>query len=95
MKFTTQSGSVYEADLGEMKIRRLNGVKDPTPRQGKDGEWKAYKSLSSHPILEEDLFVGGDAWIMWDPANTPPLSGDGIPHIPYTQTSSIVSIEED
>lgn len=42
MRFTTISGSLYEVDLDNKKIRRLNGKADPTPRQGKDGEWQGY-----------------------------------------------------
>lgn len=47
MKFETISGSLYEVNEEENKVRRLIGVKDPTPRQGKDGEWRVYVKISS------------------------------------------------
>ncbi len=58
MRFTTISGSVYEVDTESKKIRRLNGKADPTPRQGKDGEWQSYLN---------DLVVekGAAVWIQW------------------------------
>jgi len=34
------SGSHYEWDQGNNRIRRLAGVNDPTSRQGLDGEWR-------------------------------------------------------
>jgi hypothetical protein len=46
MRFKTATGSVYELDQLEKKVRRLTGVENPTPRQGTDGEWKEYKSVS-------------------------------------------------
>lgn len=42
MIFYTESGSIYELDRTNNQIRRLNGAEDPTPRQGKDGEWKKF-----------------------------------------------------
>jgi hypothetical protein len=44
--FFTLSGSSYEVDQENNRIRRLAGTKDPTVRQGNDGEWKDYKHLS-------------------------------------------------
>lgn len=41
----TASGSIYEFDQAKKQVRRIEGVHNPTPRQGKDGEWKAYASL--------------------------------------------------
>ena len=68
MKFETETGSLYEHDEENFAIRRLIGVADPTPRQGNDGEWRTYKSLSSIEIgksvvivwnmeVESDLYV--------------------------------------
>lgn len=65
MQFETQSGSVYEIekDPGDPdkygRVRRLAGIRDPTPRQGKDGEWREFYHLS--PIT-----VGGRVLIFWD-----------------------------
>jgi hypothetical protein len=42
MIFKTLSGSSYELDAAHQRVRRLSGPKDPQPRQGADGEWKAY-----------------------------------------------------
>lgn len=36
----TETGSFYELTDDGMKVRRLQGNANPTPRQGKDGEWK-------------------------------------------------------
>ncbi len=43
MTFRTESGSVYEMDVENQRVRRLNGPRDPTPRQGPDGEWRGYE----------------------------------------------------
>lgn len=43
--FETASGSAYELDCS-MNIRRVSGTSKPQPRQGKDGEWKPYRSIS-------------------------------------------------
>ena len=57
MIYTTRSGSVYEVDDTNLKIRRLTGSKDPTERQGKNGEWKAYHSIT---LLNEGLLINWD-----------------------------------
>lgn len=55
MIFWTLSGSVYELDRPREQVRRLEGSKNPTPRQGQDGEWKKFTSCSEirvgHPVL--------------------------------------------
>lgn len=43
--FTTLSGSVYEVDEPNKRIRRTYGTAPPTERQGEDGEWREYLSL--------------------------------------------------
>jgi hypothetical protein len=43
----TITGSVYEIDTISKRIRRINGTHAPTSRQGNDGEWKVYASLTS------------------------------------------------
>ena len=58
MKFST-ANSLYEVNPICRQIRRLNGVNDPTPRQGVDGEWKHYEEL-------ENLTVGKQALIIWE-----------------------------
>ena len=37
--------SIYEIDEDNRLIRRVSGLSSPTPRQGKDGEWKEYVSI--------------------------------------------------
>lgn len=94
MKFTTVSGSVYEADTTNKKIRRLTGKNDPTPRQGEDGQYKSYESLGSFPkALEgkEELTVGQPAIIVWVQSEHKALSDEG--GVKTTFTSDVVSIE--
>lgn len=42
IRFKTETGSTYEMDRAHRRIRRLDGVKAPTERQGADGIWKEY-----------------------------------------------------
>ncbi len=53
--------STYEVDEVFHQIRRIEGVNAPTPRQGKDGEWREY-----HTLL---LLANGSYLIQW---NNPP-----------------------
>lgn len=57
MKFITETGSIYEVDESNNKIRRLEGSHDPTPRQGPDGEWKEYLRLSSIQIDKSVIII--------------------------------------
>lgn len=57
MKFITETGSLYELDLEGKRVRRLIGVADPTPRQGKDGEWRYFESCSAIKIGREAYFI--------------------------------------
>lgn len=76
---TTQSGSVYEIDIEKKQIRRLSGQADPTPRQGKDGEWKEYA------VLLGRVEVGAPIIITWE-------IEDQI--FRTTITSKVVSVQE-
>lgn len=97
MKFTTRSGSTYEVDSAAKKIRRLNGKKDPTPRQGKDGEWREY-------LNDISVKVGEPVWIQWADAHPPTeetqsLLGLGPESMaPYkgslTHTSQVTEIDD-
>lgn len=60
MIYKTESGSVYQVDEANSRVRRLLGTNAPTPRQGPDGEWKQYVSLSMWNT--ED---GKCLWIDW------------------------------
>lgn len=83
MKFETETGSLYELDADWTMIRRLEGVNNPTPRQGKDGEWKVFIKIVG-PV------VGENCIIFWDPETTPPLTELG--GAPTTITSQVVAI---
>jgi len=83
LRFTTESGSVYEVDCEDKKIRRLNGIKSPTARQGKDGEWKNYSDLL--------LTKGASCIIVWD-AKTTPLLTNSFGNLPSTITSIVIEI---
>ena len=93
MKFTTQSGSVYEINTDSKKIRRLKGTEDPTPRQGKDGEWRSYADIFPNPIQ-----VGRGVVIAWGD-DTPLLDetkvmfGDDAAGMPITTTSKVIMVE--
>jgi hypothetical protein len=86
MKFKTMSGTIYEVDWVSKKVRRLSGTADPTLRQGKDGEWKAFDHMR--------VCVGECTLIQWDPETTPLLDGNGI-GIPATLTSKVIEIISD
>lgn len=43
MTFRTRSGSLYELNVEHRRVRRLEGAKAPTARQGADGEWRHYE----------------------------------------------------
>ncbi len=76
MVFSTEF-SVYEIDTENKMIRRLTGIRDATPRQGKDGEWKKYGEISKIAVGEKVVF-------MW-------AEEDGI--LKTTVTSQVVEID--
>ena len=59
MIFQTISGSTYELDLEVKKIRRMEGIDNPTPRQGVDGEWKTFEKCS-------EIIVGMPLLVIWE-----------------------------
>jgi hypothetical protein len=93
--FKTASGSTYEINTTEKKIRRLSNSNGTaaTSRQG-DVAWRTYQDLVPAPIK-----VGSQVIIVWD-ANTELLPEtkaqlqDGEFAIPTTMTSHVVSIED-
>ena len=95
MKFNTQSGSIYEINTMEKKIRRLsnsNGT-SPTSRQ-RDVAWRTYQDLVPDPIK-----IGSQVIIVWDAStellpDTKAQMQDGEFAVPTTMTSHVVSIEE-
>ena len=95
MKFTTASGSVYEVNTDSKQIRRLNGPKDPTPRQGKDGQWRNYSDLAPDPISVGSgvvIFWGHDTALLAETEEQLKSMGGGIA-APTTMTSNVVSVE--
>lgn len=71
-------------DEDKKLICRLTGARAALPRQGVDGEWKPYESVSIEP--------GKSAIITW-PASVPLLEGSPSGAIPATLTSFVVAIE--
>jgi hypothetical protein len=57
MRTVTTRNSVYEINEVDHMIRRMNGVNDPTPRQGADGEWQKYSTIA--PLLDGLMIVWG------------------------------------
>lgn len=82
MKFVTITGSIYELDLSARRLRRLEGKLPPTPRQGVDGEWREYASVSIPR-------VGSSLLTTWRVVQ----DGDGFSVMQMTATSKILSIE--
>ena len=90
----TATGSFYEIDTDSKKIRRLNGKSDPTPRVGKDGEWREYSALYPDPLERGACMV-----IIWkgDVALQPQTKEKlraGMFAVPTTRTSPVESIED-
>lgn len=98
LRVHTRSGSTYEVDEPNKKVRRLDGVRAPTFRFGTDGDWKSYHQL----FLKE----GESMLIIWgmgtgdDGANAEVIGG--IPGAPVeedrmrlrmTETSRVLKIE--
>ena len=59
--FATESGSLYELDPANRRVRRISGERAPTPRQGTDGEWKTYESWM--PFIHPDGALA--VWFDW------------------------------
>ena len=60
LNMMTESGSLYEINLEEKRIRRVTGNGPGTPRVGPDGEWRTFTDL--HPAAP---VVGASLLIMW------------------------------
>ena len=76
--FTTESGSIYELDIGNKRIRRMMGSSPPTPHQGADGQWFRYMAISPPE-------VGGYVNIVWCWENS---------LLKTTMTSNVVHVEK-
>lgn len=95
MRFTTESGSLYEVDEKAKKIRRLNGVKNPTPRTGKDGQWRTYRELHPDPVTVGRGVVivwGEDTELLVETKEQLQTMGGGF-GMPMTTTSTVVDVD--
>lgn len=86
MKFKTESGSEYEVNADDKKIRRLFGKVKPTDRQGADGEWKKYEDIS-------DIVVGRSVIVVYGKAE-PLLPGSPRHAVPGCVTSRVASVQQ-
>lgn len=74
IKFTTETGSIYEMDEIDGRIRRLSGNHAPTSRQGEDGSWRNYHGIRSGGVQDNIPFafnngpvlVGQRMLIIWN-----------------------------
>lgn len=80
MQFWTHN-SIYE--ISEGRIRRLIGAFDPKPRQGPDGEWKEFLTISK-PV------IGQSVTIIWRI-----VEKDGKSVAESTITSAVVHVQEE
>lgn len=91
MIIRTESGSIYEVDRKNKRVRRMTGEKNPTPKMGKDGEWKVYAELQPNPPE-----VGVPLLIIWEVPTTSEVKSAIAAmvevHVPTTLTSTIVAI---
>ena len=85
--FRTISGSEYQVDTDNKRIRRVSNSNGqaPTARQGDD--WRTYADIG--PIK-----VGKSVVIFWNPKTTPLLEGSPDNANPATITSEIAEIIE-
>lgn len=50
LRFLTESGSIYEIDHTERKVRRVSGKGPGTPRVGTDGSWRTFMDLNQPTV---------------------------------------------
>jgi hypothetical protein len=93
MRFTTESKSIYEADLAKKKIRRVSGSNVATPSIG-DNEWRSYANITSVSGVNNELIIGKPAIIFWV-SDVLPLDPSEPNAMKTTITSNVLSIEED
>ncbi len=83
----TETGSIYEVDRKNKRVRRMTGKDNPTPRMGKDGEWRSYTDIQPDPPE-----AGGRLLIVWSIKATESEEGLVDLSAPTTLTSTIVAI---
>lgn len=55
--FIRTKNSVYELDEAAKQVRRLNGLNDPTPCFGADGQWRPYADAYNVEVGQHATFV--------------------------------------
>lgn len=83
VRFLTETGSIYEIDEANKQVRRISGQHAPTHRQGEDGCWRTYYSITN--LL---AWVGGRVLIVWDQVE----EEDGQTILQSTLTSVVVRV---
>lgn len=87
--FTTETGSRYEVDSVNKRIRRVAGEHVPTARQGEDGEWRTYERLSL-------VVPNSPAIIVWKVEQLGPTEGNPVDEIcRSTMTSHVVEVQRE
>ena len=57
-QFSTETGSEYQIDVKNRKIRRLAGEHSPTRNQGPDGAWQPYLRIEPpEPARGQPLLI--------------------------------------
>jgi hypothetical protein len=82
----TESGSVYELDQVNKRVRRLSGVRAATARQGADGAWRQYDQLGP-----DTPTVGLPLFFKWADESVGPAAAPGA--YPGTMTSIVIGVE--
>jgi hypothetical protein len=82
-----QNEALKRARIASAKWRKanFNSKSDPTPRIGKDGDWRGYDSILG-PVVNESMII------VWGKNVSLLLGSDG--GTPVTMTSPVASIEE-
>lgn len=82
LRVRTESGSVYDVDGEEMRIRRVHGRHGPADTQPQDGIWRRITGIEG-PVVGETMIV---YWATEVPAGRRTDYG--------FRTTSVVAIEE-
>lgn len=57
INFKTETGSYYELDTENRRVRRLLGNEPGTARQAPDGEWQTYHAINNIRLGCSVLFI--------------------------------------
>lgn len=85
--FKTETNSVYVVDEKEKLIMRKSGENSPTDRQGQDGVFKKYETISNIEVGKRVIidWGGGEELFEGSPSDATPV----------TLTSPVAEIAED